>query len=131
MSLLPKSRICSSAIASPARPRAGPGTVSEDRDGAGAGPGLVRQPIDSERSRCAVAVLPSGWRAGAGAAERSCGRLSPSSGSSHDRSLVVALRLGVGEGDINRISFPKLNMTEGIKRFTKAAYGRELTFEHV
>src|SRR6266540_4234376 len=45
MSLLPKSRICSSAIANPAGPRAGPGTVSEDRGASRAG--LVRQPSES------------------------------------------------------------------------------------
>jgi uncharacterized protein (DUF362 family) len=46
------------------------------------------------------------------------------------RHLWEAGRLGLGETNIDNINFPKLKMKDAIKRFTKAAYGRELTFEH-
>jgi len=46
------------------------------------------------------------------------------------RHLWEAGRMGLGETEMSNISFPALSMKDGIKRFTKAAYGRELTFEH-
>ena len=46
------------------------------------------------------------------------------------RHLWEAGRMGLGETDKDKMNFPKLEMKEAIKRFTKAAYGRELTFEH-
>jgi uncharacterized protein (DUF362 family) len=46
------------------------------------------------------------------------------------RHLWEAGRMGVGETSLDKIKFPKLPMKEAIKRFTKAAYGKELTFEH-
>jgi uncharacterized protein (DUF362 family) len=46
------------------------------------------------------------------------------------RHLWEAGKLGVGETDMSKFKFPKLQMKDAIKRFTKAAYGKELTFEH-
>jgi uncharacterized protein (DUF362 family) len=46
------------------------------------------------------------------------------------RHLWEAGRMGVGETSMEKIKFPKLSMKDAIKRFTKAAYGKELTFEH-
>jgi uncharacterized protein (DUF362 family) len=46
------------------------------------------------------------------------------------RHLWEAGKLGVGESNIDKYTFPKLQMKDAIKRFTKAAYGKELTFEH-
>jgi uncharacterized protein (DUF362 family) len=46
------------------------------------------------------------------------------------RHLWEAGRMGVGETSLDKIKFPKLAMKEAIQRFTKAAYGKELTFEH-
>ena len=38
--------------------------------------------------------------------------------------------LGLGESDLEKIQFPALSMKEAIERFTEAAYGERLTFEH-
>jgi uncharacterized protein (DUF362 family) len=46
------------------------------------------------------------------------------------RHLWEAARLGVGESDIHRMRFPALSLREAIRRFTKAAYGEQLDFEH-
>jgi uncharacterized protein (DUF362 family) len=46
------------------------------------------------------------------------------------RHLWEAARLGVGESDTNRMRFPALSLREAIGRFTEAAYGRRLDFEH-
>jgi len=46
------------------------------------------------------------------------------------RHLWEACRLGLGESDIEKMSFPGLRVKEAIMRFTEAAYGRRLTFEH-
>jgi uncharacterized protein (DUF362 family) len=46
------------------------------------------------------------------------------------RHLWEAARLGVGESDIHQMRFPALSLREAIGRFTQAAYGRQLDFEH-
>jgi len=46
------------------------------------------------------------------------------------RHLWEAARLGLGESDLEKIQFPALSMKEAIERFTEAAYGERLTFEH-
>jgi uncharacterized protein (DUF362 family) len=46
------------------------------------------------------------------------------------RHLWEAARLGVGESDLERMRFPALSLREAIGRFTEAAYGRRLDFEH-
>jgi uncharacterized protein (DUF362 family) len=46
------------------------------------------------------------------------------------RHLWEAGRLGVGEPVADKAKFPALSLKDAIKAFTKAAYGRELTFEH-
>lgn len=46
------------------------------------------------------------------------------------RHLWEAARLGVGESDLGRMRFPALSLREAIGRFTEAAYGRRLDFEH-
>jgi uncharacterized protein (DUF362 family) len=46
------------------------------------------------------------------------------------RHLWEAARLGVGESDIHQMRFPALSLREAIGRFTEAAYGRRLDFEH-
>jgi uncharacterized protein (DUF362 family) len=46
------------------------------------------------------------------------------------RHLWEAARLGVGESDTDRMRFPALSLREAIGRFTEAAYGRRLDFEH-
>jgi uncharacterized protein (DUF362 family) len=46
------------------------------------------------------------------------------------RHLWEAGHVGLGETNLDKITFPALSMKDAIKRFTKAAYGRELTFEH-
>jgi uncharacterized protein (DUF362 family) len=46
------------------------------------------------------------------------------------RHLWEAGRLGVGESQIDRMRFPALSLREAIGRFTEAAYGRRLDFEH-
>jgi len=44
------------------------------------------------------------------------------------RHLWEAGRLGLGETDVNKLSFPVLRPVEAVQLFTKAAYGRELSF---
>lgn len=46
------------------------------------------------------------------------------------RHLWEARAVGLGQTDIDRMRFPELSMREAIERFTKAVYGRKLTFEH-
>lgn len=46
------------------------------------------------------------------------------------RHLWEASRLGVGESDIERMRFPALSLRAAIGRFTEAAYGHRLDFEH-
>jgi len=46
------------------------------------------------------------------------------------RHLWEAARLGIGESDIHRMHFPGLSLREAIGRFTEAAYGHRLDFEH-
>jgi hypothetical protein len=46
------------------------------------------------------------------------------------RHLREAARLGLGESDLERIQFPAPSMKEAIERFTEAAHGERLTFEH-
>ncbi|HUS62723.1 MAG TPA: DUF362 domain-containing protein, partial [Acidimicrobiales bacterium] len=46
------------------------------------------------------------------------------------RHLWEAQRLGLGEADPEQMQFPALSMKEAIERFTEAAYGERLTFEH-
>jgi uncharacterized protein (DUF362 family) len=45
------------------------------------------------------------------------------------RHLWEAERLGLGEGDTEKIEFPGLSLREAIQAFTEAAYGERLTFE--
>jgi uncharacterized protein (DUF362 family) len=44
--------------------------------------------------------------------------------------LWEAQRLGVGNGNMEEYEFPALDMQAAIRAFTKAVYGREMTFEH-
>ena len=46
------------------------------------------------------------------------------------RHLWEAARLGLGESNLEMMTFPALSMKEAIERFTEAAYGERLTFEH-
>jgi len=46
------------------------------------------------------------------------------------RYLWEAARHGLGESDLEKIQYPALRMKEAIERFTEAAYGERLTFEH-
>jgi uncharacterized protein (DUF362 family) len=46
------------------------------------------------------------------------------------RHLWEAARLGVGASDVSQMRFPGLSLREAIGRFTEAAYGRRLDFEH-
>jgi hypothetical protein len=46
------------------------------------------------------------------------------------RHLWEAARLGLGESNLERMRFPALSLREAIGRFTEAAYGRRLDFEH-
>lgn len=46
------------------------------------------------------------------------------------RHLWEAARLGIGQSKKEEMTFPCLSLRDAIKAFTKAAYGRELTFEH-
>lgn len=46
------------------------------------------------------------------------------------RHLWEAERLGLGESDVDEMSFPALSLEEAIGRFTEAVYGERLTFEH-
>jgi uncharacterized protein (DUF362 family) len=43
--------------------------------------------------------------------------------------LWEAGRLGLGETDKDKMDFPAMGVKDAIKAFTKAAYGKELTFE--
>jgi len=46
------------------------------------------------------------------------------------RHLWEAARLGIGESDTDEMRFPALSLREAIGRFTEAAYGHRLDFEH-
>lgn len=46
------------------------------------------------------------------------------------RHLWEAARLGVGEADLSKADFPALSLADAIRRFTRAAYGHELSFAH-
>jgi uncharacterized protein (DUF362 family) len=46
------------------------------------------------------------------------------------RHLWEAARLGIGESDVHQMRFPALSLREAIGRFTEAAYGKRLDFEH-
>jgi uncharacterized protein (DUF362 family) len=46
------------------------------------------------------------------------------------RHLWEAGRLGLGETDVQKMTFPELDMRGAIEAFTEKAYGRRLTFEH-
>jgi uncharacterized protein (DUF362 family) len=46
------------------------------------------------------------------------------------RHLWEAGRLGLGETDTDKMKFPGLSLRQAIERFTEAAYGQRLTFEH-
>src|SRR5436305_3304732 len=46
------------------------------------------------------------------------------------RHLWEASRLGVGEGDLERVEFPGMSLADAIGAFTEAAYGERLTFKH-
>lgn len=46
------------------------------------------------------------------------------------RHLWEAGRLGLGETDLEKMSFPALSVEDAIPIFTEAAYGERLTFEH-
>jgi uncharacterized protein (DUF362 family) len=46
------------------------------------------------------------------------------------RHLWEAARLGIGETDTEKMRFPALSLREAIGRFTEAAYGQRLDFEH-
>jgi uncharacterized protein (DUF362 family) len=45
------------------------------------------------------------------------------------RHLWEAAKLGVGEGDLDRIEFPAMSMRQAIEAFTESVYGRRLTFD--
>jgi uncharacterized protein (DUF362 family) len=45
------------------------------------------------------------------------------------RHLLEAERLGLGEGDTEKMEFPAMKLREAIEAFTEAAYGERLTFE--
>jgi uncharacterized protein (DUF362 family) len=46
------------------------------------------------------------------------------------RHLWEAGRLGLGETDTDKMTFPALQLEEAIKAFTERAYGERLTFQH-
>jgi len=46
------------------------------------------------------------------------------------RHLWEAGRLGLGETDTEKMTFPALDLRQATEAFTEAAYGRRLTFEH-
>lgn len=46
------------------------------------------------------------------------------------RHLWEAGRLGLGELDTDKMTFPGLSLRQAIEAFTTAAYGERLTFEH-
>ncbi|MDT8306710.1 MAG: hypothetical protein RRC07_12305 [Anaerolineae bacterium] len=45
------------------------------------------------------------------------------------RHLWEAGRLGLGETETERMTFPAMSLKEAIRAFTKAAYGRALDFD--
>ena len=46
------------------------------------------------------------------------------------RHLWEAARLGIGETDLERMTFCGMTLREAIESFTEAAYGKRLTFDH-
>lgn len=46
------------------------------------------------------------------------------------RHLWEADRLGIGESNTDRMTFPVMSLRQAIEAFTAAAYGKRLTFEH-
>lgn len=46
------------------------------------------------------------------------------------RHLWEAARLGIGESDTEKMRFPALSLRQAVERFTEAAYGKRLDFEH-
>ena len=46
------------------------------------------------------------------------------------RHLWEAQRLGLGEGDVDKLQFPALSMEKAFEIFTEAAYGKAATLEH-
>ena len=46
------------------------------------------------------------------------------------RHLWEPARLGIGESETDKMRFPKLSLTEAIRAFTEATYGKRLDFEH-
>jgi uncharacterized protein (DUF362 family) len=46
------------------------------------------------------------------------------------RHLWEAARLGIGEADLDRMTFCGMSLRESIQAFTEAAYGERLTFDH-
>jgi hypothetical protein len=43
---------------------------------------------------------------------------------------LEAAQLGIGDSDIHEMRFSVLSLREAIGRFTEAAYGKRLDFEH-
>jgi hypothetical protein len=46
------------------------------------------------------------------------------------RHLWEAERLGLGESDVDAMTFPALSLRAAVEAFTLAAYGERLSFEH-
>ena len=46
------------------------------------------------------------------------------------RHLWEAAQLGIGESELDRMTFPGLSLRQAIEAFTIAAYGERLSFEH-
>lgn len=46
------------------------------------------------------------------------------------RHLWEAAKLGVGESDTDKMSFPAMSLEDAVGAFTEAMYGKRLTFEH-
>ncbi len=46
------------------------------------------------------------------------------------RHLWEAARLGVGESELEAMTFPAMSLADAIAAFTERAYGERLTFEH-
>jgi uncharacterized protein (DUF362 family) len=46
------------------------------------------------------------------------------------RHLWEAARLGIGESSTDRMTFPRMSLSDAVEAFTEAAYGERLTFEH-
>jgi hypothetical protein len=44
--------------------------------------------------------------------------------------MTMTLDAGMGEADVQRMQLPALSLREAIGRFSEAAYGRRLDFEH-